>query len=115
MEPYDLFELHADFCKTLAHPTRLRIIALLARKERSVGEIAEVVGVSLSNVSQHLSVLKFRNLVNTRKEGQTVYYGLTDRRIIQACTTIRSILLDNMKHRGGVAQEADARYAITEP
>jgi ArsR family transcriptional regulator len=114
MEQYDLFDLHADFCKTLSNPKRLRILALLARKERSVGEIAEAIGVSLSNASQHLAVLKSQNLVNTRKEGQTVHYGLADRRIIQACTMIRSVLLDNMKNRGLVAQEADPKYAITE-
>jgi len=113
LEPVDIFELHADFCKTLAHAKRLMILALLAKKEMSVGEIAEVIEVPLSNVSQHLSVLKARNLVRTRKDGQTVYYSLADRRIVQACTLIRSVLLDLMKERGLVAQEIDPRYVVT--
>ena len=113
MEKFNIFELHADFCKTLSNPKRLMILAPLAKRETSVGEIAEVIEVSLSNVSQHLAVLKSQNLVNTRKEGQTVYYSLADRRIIQACTLIRSVLLDNMKKRGLVAQEADPRYVVT--
>lgn len=113
MEKLNIFELHADFCKTLSHPTRLMILALLAKKEMSVGEIAEVIGVPLSNISQHLSVLKAQTLVTTRKDGQTVHYSLTDRRIVQACTLIRSVLLDSMKKRGLVAQETDPRYVIT--
>ena len=100
MEKTDIFELHADLCKTLSNPKRLMILALLAKKEMSVGEIAEVIAVPLSNVSQHLSLLKAQSLVRTRKDGQTVYYSLSDRRIIEACTLIRSVLLDKMKERG---------------
>jgi ArsR family transcriptional regulator len=112
MEKTDIFELHADLCKTLSNPKRLMILALLAKKEMSVGEIAEVIGVPLSNVSQHLSLLKAQSLVHTRKDGQTVHYSLSDRRIIQACTLIRSVLLDKMKERGQVAQEIDPRYVV---
>jgi DNA-binding transcriptional ArsR family regulator len=113
MEKVDIFELHADFCKTLAHAKRLIILALLAKGEKSVGEIAEALDVPLSNVSQHLSVLKSQNLVLARKDGQTVYYSLADKRIIQACTLIRSVLLDLMKERGLVAQEIDPKYVVT--
>jgi ArsR family transcriptional regulator len=113
MEKTNVFELHADLCKTLSNPKRLMILALLAKKEMSVGEIAEVLSVPLSNVSQHLSLLKAQGLVHARKEGQVVRYSLTDRRIIQACTLIRSVLLDRMKERGMVAQEVDPRYVLT--
>lgn len=112
MGKMNVFELHADLCKTLSNPKRLMILALLAKREMSVGEIAEVISVPLSNVSQHLSLLKAQGLVNGRKEGQIVHYSLTDRRIIQACTLIRSVLLDRMKERGQVAQEIDPRYVV---
>ena len=115
MQTFDIFALHADVCKTLANPKRLMILALLAKGESSVGQIAEAIGAPLPNVSQHLTVLKSQNLVLTRKEGQMVYYRLADRRIIQACTLIRSVLLDQMKARGMVAQEADARYVVSGP
>jgi ArsR family transcriptional regulator len=77
-----------------------------------VGEIAEVIAAPLSNVSQHLELLKAQSLERTRKEGQTVFYRLADRRIIEACTLIRSVLLDKMKERGQVAQEIDPRYVV---
>jgi ArsR family transcriptional regulator len=109
----DIFELHASLCRTLANATRLKILALLGRKDTCVGEIAESIGVSVSNASQHLAVLKSQHIVSARKRGQTVTYSLVDRRIVQACAQIRSVLLDQMKARGEVAQEADARYVVT--
>jgi ArsR family transcriptional regulator len=115
MRKVDIFELHAQYCKTLANPKRLMILALLGKGEKSVGQIAEAIQAPLSNVSQHLQVLKSQHLVLSRKEGQTVYYRLADRRILQACTLIRSVLLDQMKTRGLAAQGIDARYVVTGP
>jgi DNA-binding transcriptional ArsR family regulator len=108
----DIFELHADVCKTLAHPKRLMILALLGPKELSVGDLAEVIGVPLPNISQHLALLKAQGLVRSRKDAQTVYYSLADRRIIQACTLTRSVLLDRMKQRGEIAGKVDPRYVV---
>ncbi len=109
----DIFQLHADLCKTLSNPKRLMILALLGKREMSVGEIAEVTAIPLSNVSQHLTLLKAQNIVLTRREGQTVFCTLADRRIIQACALIRSVLLDRMKERGQIAQEVDPRYVLS--
>jgi DNA-binding transcriptional ArsR family regulator len=108
----DIFELHADVCKTIAHATRLKILALLGGKEMSVGELAEIIGVSLPNASQHLALLRAQGLVTSRKDAQSVLYRLADRRIIQACTLIRSVLLDRMKQRGEIAQSVDPRYVV---
>lgn len=113
MKRPDIFELHATVCGTLSNPTRLKILALLGKQETSVGEMASAIGVSLSNVSQHLAVLKSSHLVASRKQGQTVFYSLADRRIIQACALIRSVLLDQMKVRGVIAEETDPRYVVT--
>jgi len=108
----DIFDLHADVCKTLANPKRLQILALLGRGEMSVGELAGVLDLPLSNVSQHLAHLRARGLVASRKAGQTVHYRLADRRIIQACTLIRAVLLDRMKERGEIALHTDPRYVV---
>ncbi len=113
MKRPDIFELHAGVCGTLSNATRLRILALLAKQERSVGEMAEMIGVSSSNLSQHLAVLSAHHLVAARKQVRTVFYSLTDRRIIQACALTRAVLLDQMRMRGEVAQEADAQYVVT--
>jgi ArsR family transcriptional regulator len=103
----EIFNLHADFCKMLANPKRLMILALLSRKEMSVGELAESMDTAMATVSQHLTALRGKHIVEARKEGQTVYYHSTDPRLIEACTAIRTILLDGMKRRGEIAKEIE--------
>ena len=107
MEAFDstIFRLHADTCKMLANPKRLMMLTLLSRDEMSVGEIAEKLGTPMATTSQHLSALKGKHLVEARKEGQTVYYRLRDRRVIEACNLIRLVLVDSMKERGELAQD----------
>lgn len=100
----EIFELHAEFCKMIASPRRLMIIELLARKELSVGEIAHALDVSPSNVSQHLRVMRSRHVVEARRDGQTVYYRLTNVWLAKVCAEIRSILLDGMDIRGKKAR-----------
>jgi len=114
IENKDLFSLHADFCKMLANPKRLMILNMLSIKEMSVGEIAEVIGVSLANISQHLNVLKNKDVVKYRKDGHTVYYSLVDRRLLDVCQMMRSILIERMKEKGLVASELDLDVIISD-
>jgi len=108
---YRLHQIHAEFCRALANPTRLHILALLKDSERSVGELAKEVGVSMATVSQHLAILRHKNVVERRKEGQTVYYRIADPRLNNACETIRTVLLDGMKKRGEIANSMDLEEA----
>jgi len=55
----------------------------------NVGDMAEALGVPSSNISQHLRVLRNHNVVKARKEGQTVFYSLSNLRLPKACTEIR--------------------------
>ena len=110
----EIFQIHSEVCKTLAHPTRLTILALLTKREMSVGEIVDVIGINLSNVSQHLGTLRAKNIVKARKEGQNVFYSLVDRRLIDACNIIRSVLLEDMKNRGKLAKDFDASNIIVD-
>jgi ArsR family transcriptional regulator len=93
------FEIQAEFCKAMAHPVRLEIIDRLKARELSVGELAEAVGVSQANLSQHLSVLRMRGVVRARREGNGVVYALANRKIVDACVLIREILTEQMDRR----------------
>ena len=62
--------------KTLGHSGRLMILCNLAGGERSVGDLAEELGMSQSSLSQHLARMRSEGLVDTRRESQTVYYRL---------------------------------------
>ena len=92
-------QLHAELCKTLIDPKRLMILQLLRGGERSVGEIAQAVGISLPNASQHLSVMRHAGFVGTRREASTVYYWLTEERIAQACDIVHQIVVERLSRR----------------
>ncbi len=68
----------AELFKALAHPARIRILELLRECEMSVGELQVALGIEGSTVSQQLAVLRMKNLVDTRKSGNNIYYRLRD-------------------------------------
>lgn len=69
------------FLKSLANPQRLRIMCLIMEQERPVGELADAVELNQSAVSQHLALLRREGLLKTRRDGQTIYYQLADRKV----------------------------------
>ncbi len=92
-----LYEMQAELCKTLANPKRLEILDILNEAgEICVNEIAERLEIPKANTSQHLAVLRQAGVVKTRKSGINVYYSLKTRKITQACTLTRDILLDRL-------------------
>lgn len=68
----------SEFLKALAHENRLMILCLLCERERSVTELEELLQASQAAVSQQLARLRHENLVETRREGRTIYYSLAD-------------------------------------
>jgi len=87
-----LYQLKADFFKTLGHPVRIRVLELLSGREHAVAEMVPQVGVEPSNLSQQLAVLRRAGLVTTRKEGGTVFYSLTSSHIAGLLVVARRIL-----------------------
>lgn len=81
----------ARLLKALANDSRLMILCLLVAGERTVGEINAQVPLSQSALSQHLAILRADGLVTTRREAQSIYYGLAPgpaERIIEALHSI---------------------------
>jgi ArsR family transcriptional regulator len=74
-------EDQARFLRCIGEPTRLRILNLLTRGERCVGELTNVLNKEQSLISHHLRALKECNIVKERQEAQKVYYKLTDARL----------------------------------
>lgn len=74
-------EILADLFRTLGDPSRLRLIACLAERERCVGDLAEALGMNLSAVSHQLGVLRRMRIVRGRREGRHIYYALDDEHI----------------------------------
>ena len=84
-----LYQLKAEFFKTLGHPARIRVLELLSQREHAVAELLPEVGVEASNLSQQLAVLRRAGLVATRKEGSTVYYSLTSPQVAELLAVAR--------------------------
>lgn len=84
-------EKSANCIKALAHPFRLSVLALLAEGEKNVQELTKALGTTQSNVSQHLSQMRSRDLVSTRRDGNMIYYAITNPKIIQLMTLMREV------------------------
>ena len=100
-----IFELHAALCQTLANPVRLRILSALTDGEKSVNQLVERIGAPQANISQHLAVLRERNIVTTRREGVSIYYSIANPKIIKACNIIREVLFEQMVTTGELAKK----------
>jgi DNA-binding transcriptional ArsR family regulator len=99
-----IYELQAEISKTLAHPLRLAILHCLKSGEKSVNELTETVGASQSNVSQHLAIMRQRQIVKTRKVGSNIYYRLASPKIGQACDMVREVLLEQLSQKQEIAK-----------
>lgn len=89
--------MQAEVCKALANPVRIEIINLLKNGEKTVTELVDAVGVNQANLSQHLAILRSKKIVDARRSGNTVYYSLTNPKIIEACDLLRQILREQLE------------------
>ncbi len=92
-----VYKLHADVCRVLGSASRIRIIEALREGERSVGELSETLGLRQANVSQHLAVMRSKGVLKTRKVGTSIYYSVSNPKIVQACDLMRQVLLEQLK------------------
>jgi DNA-binding transcriptional ArsR family regulator len=86
------YRQHAEVCKVLTDPKRLMLLDTLRGGDHSVGELADSIGVTLPNASQHLAVLRTAGLVDGRRSGTTVTYRLAEPAIAEACDIIHAIV-----------------------
>jgi ArsR family transcriptional regulator len=88
----EIFERQARICKAFAHPARLRILDLLGQGELGISELQNALGISKTNCSQHLAILKATGVLTTRRNGKQVYCSLAIPEVTQACQLIRKVL-----------------------
>jgi len=84
----ELAELIADRFRTLAEPTRLRLLDTLRDGPASVGELQERIGSSQQNVSKHLGILHRAGLISRRKEGTSSVYAIADESVFALCEQV---------------------------
>ena len=100
-----LYQLKADFFKTLGHPARIRVLELLSDREYAVAEMLPQVGIEPAHLSQQLAVLRRAGLVTSRKEGSSVYYSLTSPRIAELLAVARLILTGVLSGQAELLQD----------
>lgn len=84
-----LRQFKANIFQALSNPTRIAIVELLRDGERSAGFLIECLGVEQTNASQHLAVLRAKQIVISRKEGNQAYYSIRDPMLVEVLDILR--------------------------
>ncbi len=106
-----IYQVKAEFFKTLGHPARIRVLEVLRDGECSVGELIPAVGIEPSHLSQQLGILRRANILQVRKQGATVRYSVTDPRIFDLLEVARAILTSSLAGSGQLLAELRAQEA----
>jgi DNA-binding transcriptional ArsR family regulator len=84
-------ETAARALKAISHPLRLKILCVVGDQEVCVQDIVDAVGTSQSNISQHLAILRDKDVLTTRKDANRVYYRVADKRTLQLIVMMREV------------------------
>jgi ArsR family transcriptional regulator len=102
----------ASIFQALAHPTRIAVVELLRGGELSAGAIQERVGIEQANLSQHLTVLRSRQIIVNRKEGNQVFYSLRDPMLVEVLDILRRYFRANRSQAIAMLDEAEAEAQL---
>ncbi len=103
-----LREYKASIFQALAHPTRIAIVEVLREGEISARAIQEKLGIEQANLSQHLAILRSREIVAHRKEGNQVFYSLRNRVLIKVLDMMRQYYQANLSDAVQMLKEVEA-------
>jgi ArsR family transcriptional regulator len=103
-EDQNKLQQRANILKALAHPSRLMMVDELAKGERCVCELQELVGADISTVSKHLTVLKKAGLVESDKRGLQVFYTLLSPCVMNFFTCVESVIEAHQEQVAGSAR-----------
>ena len=106
--PDSLRQFKADIFQALAHPTRIAILELLSSGELAAGALIEKLGMEQANVSQHLAVLRAKQIVVNRKAGNQVFYSARDPLIFEVLALMRAYFQKQLKETLGMLSAMDA-------
>ena len=95
----------ADIFQALAHPTRIAIVEMLREGEVSAGALLERLGMEQANVSQHLSVLRSKQIVVNRKVGNQVFYSIRSPLLIDVLDIMRRYFQEQLSEAMGMLEE----------
>jgi DNA-binding transcriptional ArsR family regulator len=91
-----LRQFKAEIFQALGHPTRVAILEYLSYGEMTVGRLCEKVEIEQANASQHLAILRNKHLVETRKDGNQIFYRLRSPLVKDMLELMRKYFFDHM-------------------
>jgi len=100
-----VLELKAEILKTLAQPTRLKILELLRNGEKCICEIVPAINGEQSNISRHISLMQKSHLVTTRKDGVKVMVRVRDPKIFEILDSVSLLLKKQIQETGKLIQK----------
>jgi len=101
----EISQLEADFCSALSDPNRLLILYTLNEGPCNVTELTNELNINQPSTSRHLKVLREHGLVHTTRQGTSITYEISDRRLIKALDILRSVMRDRLAYRAGLMEE----------
>lgn len=101
-----LRQFKSEIFQGLANPTRIAIVELLRDGEMSAGKLIEKLGIEQANASQHLSVLRAKQIVVSRKAGNQVFYSIRDRALIEVLDILRRYFYSQLSSTVDMLKEA---------
>ncbi len=100
-------EMKANLFRVLGHPARVRILELLRGGERSVGSLQAELGLDSGGTSQHLSALRRIGLVESRREGTSVFYRVDDEHVFDLLEAGRAIITRQLAEQQSILSELE--------
>jgi ArsR family transcriptional regulator, virulence genes transcriptional regulator len=94
-----IFELQADVCKVFSHPKRLQVLCLLKDGEKGFADLQAATSLSKANLSQHLTLLRDKGVINARRQGQNLYFSVSNPKITAACELMHDFLCEQASER----------------
>ncbi|HUY96767.1 MAG TPA: metalloregulator ArsR/SmtB family transcription factor [Verrucomicrobiae bacterium] len=101
-------EVKAEFFRVLGHPSRIRILEVLREGERAVSELVPAIGLEASHLSQQLGVMRRAHLVQSRKEGSSVIYSVSDPMLFELLEVAKRILTASLSETRELLAELEA-------
>ncbi|MDP7415400.1 MAG: metalloregulator ArsR/SmtB family transcription factor [Dehalococcoidales bacterium] len=99
-----IYSYHAAMCKVFSHPKRLELINILRDEELSVSDLSDRLGLTIGNLSQHLSMMRQRHILATKKERNVVYYRIANPRLLEAFDLLREIRFEQIRQDAALIQ-----------
>lgn len=103
----ELRQFKADLFRALAHPTRIAIVEALRNGEMSAGQLIEQLGLEQANASQHFSVLRSKQVVINRKEGNQVFYSLRDPVLVKVLDILKRYFYSHLSETRSMLEEIE--------